>query len=98
MRTGEVDIGAISSKFLTQALSDITGSTAYPVGQAQMQVLFFGGNYWAQHWPEENEDVFPEKVLRQTQNIPGSAIREMRRAWRAARRYAKPWQLPSTGT
>ena len=64
MRTGEVDIGAISSKFLTQALSDITGSIAYPVGRAQMQVLFFGGNYWAQHWPEENEDVFPREGLK----------------------------------
>ena len=64
LKTGEIDITSISSKFLTGTLGAIPGSTAYAVGAAQNQILYFGGNYWTKTWREENEEVFPRPGLK----------------------------------
>ena len=64
LRTGEVDMAFISSKFLGDALNDIPGAIAQPVGRALIQSMHFGGNYWAKTWPEEDEEVFPREGLK----------------------------------
>ena len=64
LKTGEIDMTAISSKFLMETLDSVTGSTAYAVGAAQNQILYFGGNYWTKTWREENEVVFPRPGLK----------------------------------
>jgi len=70
--TGEIHVVKPSLKFIQETLDSIPGSRTQQLDRGTGQSIIFGGNYWAEKWPDKEGQptIFPRKGFKPDRQHP----------------------------